>query len=532
MGRRRDSERPLLPAGFRFGVASSAFQSEGGLNGPGEPANNWLRWEREGRVEPSGIAIDFWNRYEEQLDRAAAIGCDTFRLGLEWARVEPEEGQPDETALDRYAAILDACHERGLEPLVTLHHFTHPAWLGEEFWLSSEAPERFAAWIARVVERLSDRCRLWITFNEICIFAQLCFAYAMHPPGRRFAWKEMYTAIGHVLAAHVRAYELIHEQRPDAVVHTNSSSNSIYEADRLLVDLLLARCLGVPREDLGAWIIERREAWYGAIAAPKTMERLFRRGAATTVPVGGLPRPGARLAARLRRGPDDPEGALRPAIEAVYSSPHARTLDVLGIDYYDPVASNHVRRPGRRTAGGRSLRPDVDLWDDVVNPAGLTEYARANLELSAGAGSAEHPLELWIAENGLCNRVRNGHSYERLDGWDRPRYLRENLAAVVAGLDAGSADRRLPALVAHRQLRVGLVSAPLRHPRRRPRARREGARHRLDGAGLGRRLPAADRGPARRRSLGARRRLNRDGHPQAPDPSKVKMCSSMNPFLT
>jgi beta-glucosidase/6-phospho-beta-glucosidase/beta-galactosidase len=323
--------------------------------------------------------------------------------------------------------------------MVTLHHFTHPAWLGEDFWLSPESPERFAAWTKLAVDRLADRCRLWITFNEIGIFAQLCYAFGMHPPGRRLAWKDVQTATAHILAAHVRGYELIHERRPDAVVHTNVSANSIYESDRLLTDLLLARSLGVPRGELDAWTIERRRAWYEAIAPAKGLEHLARRGSAASIPVGRIPSPGRRAVAHVRRRHDDPEGPLRPAIEAIYASPHERTLDVLGLDYYDPVASNHIRPPGRRTAGGRAWRQSADLWDDVVHPAGLTDYARANLALSAPAGRGEKPLELWIVENGLCNRVRNGHSYERIDGYDRPRYLRENLAALVAGLDAGLA---------------------------------------------------------------------------------------------
>ena len=84
-----------LPPGFRFGVATSGFQTEGGFNGPGQPANNWLEWERAGRVEPSGIALDFWTRYEEHLDRAAAAGCDAYRLSVEWARGEPADGEVD-----------------------------------------------------------------------------------------------------------------------------------------------------------------------------------------------------------------------------------------------------------------------------------------------------------------------------------------------------------------------------------------------------------------------------------------------------
>lgn len=84
------------------------------------------------------------------------------------------------------------------------------------------------------------------------------------------------------------------------------------------------------------------------------------------------------------------------------------------------------------------MAPGTELWDDRVNPEGLTNYVRANVELSSGAISrSDKPLELWIVENGMCNRVRNGRSYERADSWDRPRYMRENLAAVVDAIDSG-----------------------------------------------------------------------------------------------
>jgi hypothetical protein len=240
-----------------------------------------------------------------------------------------------------------------------------------------------------------------------------------------------------MFAAHVRAYGLIHEHQPNAIVHTNTSENSVYESNRLYIDVLLARSAGVSRDDLGAWIAEQRRAWYGAIAPVRAIERPIRRNSAAMSPIARLPHRYEHFSPRARRGSDDPEGVLRPLVEAVYSSAWDRTLDVLGIDYYDPVAANHMRLPGHRTAGGRSWRPTADLWDDVAYPAGLTEYSRANLALSAAALAGDRPLELWVVENGLCNRVRNGRSYERRDGWDRPRYLRENLAAVVRGLDEG-----------------------------------------------------------------------------------------------
>ncbi|MBV8949575.1 MAG: glycoside hydrolase family 1 protein [Actinobacteria bacterium] len=397
----------LLPNGFRFGVATAGFQIEGGFNGPGEPANNWVRWERVGRVEPSGVAADFWNRYEEYLDRTVDIGCDAFRLGVEWARVETRPGEFDDEALDRYAAILAACGERGLEPLVTLHRFTHPAWLGEDFWLSREAPGRYAAWVDVAVRRLGGSCRHWVTLNEINALALGSYLIGIFPPGRSWAFADMATASDHMLAAHVRAYEIIHGLQADATVTTNNVALSLYELDRMLVDVLMARSLGVARAELHRWLEERRSAWYSGVAPPSPLERLLRRVSTRRAMSAAM---------------------LPAAIEAVWSSPFERTLDVTGIDYYDPVVARHARPPGHVTAGGRSWRAGRQLWDDKVDPSGLVTYLR-----SYRTGD----LPLWVVENGLCNRVRRGRSYPRLDGWDRGRYLEANLRALAGALDAG-----------------------------------------------------------------------------------------------
>jgi beta-glucosidase len=406
--RRARTGGAVLPDDFRFGVATAGFQIEGGFNGPGEPANNWVRWERAGRVEPSGIAVDFWNRYEEHLDRVAALGCDAFRLGVEWARVEPSPGQVDHGALDRYAAVLDACHDRGLEPLVTLHHFTHPAWLGEDFWLSRDSPGRFAAWAELVARPLVARCRNWVTLNEINVVGMGSYLLGMFPPGRFLALSDMTRAFDNLLAAHVAAYDVLHRLQPDATVTTNNTSTSVYELDRMLIDLLLARSEAVAPDDIGRYLAERRASWYAHLPPPDPVEKMLR-----------------RVGRRLSAVPAD---SFRATLDAVWASPHERTLDVIGIDYYDPVASHHLQVPGVRTAGGRSWVPGRELWDDRVDPPGFARYCRAN---------ATEGLDLWMVENGICNRVRRGRGYPRLDGWDRVRYLRENLAALVDAVDAG-----------------------------------------------------------------------------------------------
>jgi beta-glucosidase/6-phospho-beta-glucosidase/beta-galactosidase len=396
-----------LPSGFLFGVATSGFQSEGGYNGPGQPANNWAAWERSGRVARSGPALDFWNRYPEHLDRAAAIGCTAIRISVEWARCEPSPGMLDEAAFARYRDILAACHRRGLEPVVALHHFTHPAWLGPDFWLHLDAPERFARWCGAAVARLGDGCRHWLTINELNVVPFATYVTGGFPPGRRLRTGDAVRALGHLLTAHVLAYRAVHLHRPDAVVSTNNHALSVYELDRLLLDVLVGRSRGVGRHDLRDWLAERRRAYHAALPAPGARERAVRALVAGAVPL---------------------DAALPRAATAVYAGPEERPLDLVQLNYYDPSISGRLRPPGRRTVGGRDWSPFREPWEDGVWPEGLALYCRLNLEPG---------LDLWVAENGLCNRVRDGVALPRLDGWDRVRYLRANLAAVEQAAGEG-----------------------------------------------------------------------------------------------
>ncbi len=394
-----------LPLSFTFGVATSGFQIEGGYNGPDQPANNWRDWEEAGRAPGAGPALDFWNEYEAVLDRAAAAGCQSIRLSVEWARCEPSPGTFDGDAFARYNRILGACHERGLEPVVCLHHFTHPHWLGPDFWLDLRSPERFAEWAAAATSRLAGGCRHWLTINEINALAFQTWFTAGLPPGRLARVGDTVRATGHLLTAHVLAYREIHRLQADAAVATNNHSQSIYELDRLLVDALLARRHGVGRHDVRDWLAERRREYHAALPATR-MERVMRTCAASMVPL---------------------DQALPRAVAAVYDGPYERPLDVIQVNYYNPVASDRLRLPGRPTVGGRSWSPFRQIWDDPADPDGLLLYLRLNHEPG---------LDLWVAENGLCTRVKDGVTFARHDGWDRVRYLN----AVVQTLETAVAE--------------------------------------------------------------------------------------------
>lgn len=397
-----------LPDGFRFGVATAGFQVEGGYNGPGDPANNWAAWERSGRVEPSGIALDFWGEPEYHLDRAVATGCDAFRLSVEWARCEPTPGEIDEGALDRYRRILDACHERGLQPLTTLHHFTHPHWLGEQFWLARDAPERFAAWVTAAATALAPACRHWITINEINVLGVQSWYLGVFPPGHVLDRRGLVRALDNLLTAHVLGYGAIKAVQPDAVVSTNTHPLSVYSIERLLSDTLSVRAAGVAAGDAGAWLAGRSADFARRTPRHSALDSALQRWAAHAIPAGSsFPR----------------------ALAAVYASPHELTLDEVALDWYDPRADHKLRLPGHRTAGGRAWAPARMLWDDPVDPAGFVACLRRY-------DDPGRPLV--VAENGMCNRVRRGVSYPRCDGWDRVRYLRANLGAVVAAVEGGA----------------------------------------------------------------------------------------------
>ncbi len=413
---------------FLWGVATAAYQVEGGLNGAGEPLNNWAAWDRAGTVEPVGDALGFWDDPVPLLDLAAGLDCNAFRLSVEWARVQPspepmvDVAPPwDEAALDRYAEILVGCRERGMEPVVTLHHFTHPLWCGLDFWLRPDAPERFARYARRCVEELGRRLaasgqppvRWWITLNEPAIVPLMSYLLGMFP-GTGRGPRRTAAAYDRILAAHVLAYDAVHDVYEELgwdppLVSTNPYTTSLVDFDAVGIDLLLARERGVPRSDLRRYLDRARD-------------RARRRTAA-------FPRRGP-----LSRGLDAAfhgfarlvAGRLPATADALYRSPRPRKLDYLAVDYYDPVMGHYI---GPASRGGRGLRPVPGFaphWEQVVSPDGLAVALR-----QAHLQAPDRPILL--AENGLATPGTRA----RPDGWTREAFCEAMCREVLRARDEG-----------------------------------------------------------------------------------------------
>lgn len=205
-----------FPDGFVWGTATAAHQVEGG-----NWNNDWWVWEHDPAspcVEVSGDACDHLWRYPDDLALLADLGFNAYRFSLKWSRIEPEEGELSTAALDHYRRMLAACHEHGLQPFLTYHHFTTPRWaVAEGGWLDPRTPERFARYCARASDHLGDLVSFACTINEPNVVALMGFMLGEFPPGHRDGG-EFERATEHLQRAHVLATEAIHGSRGDAPV--------------------------------------------------------------------------------------------------------------------------------------------------------------------------------------------------------------------------------------------------------------------------------------------------------------------------
>jgi beta-glucosidase len=338
-------------AGCALGVATAATQIEGG-----ELDTNWHRWAAAGRI-PDGTspvrAADHWNRVADDIALLSELGVRHYRMGLEWARLEPAPGRFEPKAFAHYRDELTRLRAAGIAPLVTLHHFNLPGWFVDAGgWLGAAPVPIFLRFVTEVVRQLGDLVQEWITINEPNVYATQGYLYGVWPPGQRSVPRTI--AVMQVLAeAHLAAYGLLHDLQPSASV-------GIAHHLRVFAPAQLRN----PAHRL----------------ATVTSRHLFQTAVVEATSRG-------RFLAPLRQ----PRG-VRPG----------RYYDFHGINYYSRTTVS-----GSRTGVARG----VD-----VNDLGWEVYPRGIIALAEEIHS-RYPGPIYITENGTCDAgddFRSRYLYEHL----------------------------------------------------------------------------------------------------------------------
>jgi beta-glucosidase len=208
---------------FLWGVATSAYQMEG------SPHADWTSWDSKLQTYPH--MTHHYHLYKKDLSLLKELGVNAYRFSLEWSRVQPQEDQWSTEAIQHYQDIVDILHQEDIEPMVTLHHFTHPKWFIEKYpWHDDRSVSKFLLYIERVVTALKG-IRYWITFNEPNILLLGGYLDGCMPPGIRDRFSYA-LALKSILSAHGSVYDIIHASISDprvGVAH-NMAAFAPYQA--------------------------------------------------------------------------------------------------------------------------------------------------------------------------------------------------------------------------------------------------------------------------------------------------------------
>lgn len=203
-----------FPNVFQMGSATAATQIEGG-----DTNSNWYAWSLAGKIkngESSIVATDHWKRVEEDIALMQELNHEIYRMSIEWSRIEPKEGEWSEEGIDHYRNELILLKEAGIDPLVSLHHFSSPQWFEEKGgWANPKSVTNFVRFVERVTERLGDLIVEYCTINEPNVLVTSSYMDGEFPPGHTDDLKGYFSAAKHLILAHLQSYQRIHEIREE-----------------------------------------------------------------------------------------------------------------------------------------------------------------------------------------------------------------------------------------------------------------------------------------------------------------------------
>jgi beta-glucosidase len=395
-----------FPPGFLWGVATSAYQIEGGSGDDGRGESIWDRFAATpGTIEDSSdgrVACDHYRRWPEDVALMRQLGLNAYRFSIAWPRVLPNgRGAVNAAGLDFYDRLVDGLLEAGLAPMATLYHWDLPQVLQDQGgWASRDTASAFVDYAQAVSMRLGDRVKHWVTHNEPWCIATLGYEQGAHAPGLRDPGQALLAA-HHVLLSHGWTVPVLRRNAPGSEVGIVLIASHVEAATGSAAD-----------RDAARWFDGFFNRWY--------LDPVF----LGTYPVDAIED-------RVRRGhlPPGPLAFVKQGDLAAISAP----LDFLGLNYYSRNVLSGVAGPAGepppRTVAMAPREALTDMgWE--VWPQGLEDVLRRI--------SAEYrPARIYITENGAAyadgpngdGRVHDPRRRAFLDG-----HLRAVRRAIAAGV--------------------------------------------------------------------------------------------------
>jgi len=196
-----------FPHNFLWGASTSAHQVEGR-----NIYNDWWLAEQGGALrQASNQACCHYELYAQDFAIAKELGHNCHRFSIEWSRIEPQEGVFQDFEIKHYHKVIAELRRQGIEPVVTLHHFTNPVWFSQRGgWTRLKLQRYFLRFVERIVREFSGEVKFWITINEPLVYSSHSYLLGAWPPKERSLFKTAKVTLN-MARAHIQAYRIIHK---------------------------------------------------------------------------------------------------------------------------------------------------------------------------------------------------------------------------------------------------------------------------------------------------------------------------------
>jgi beta-glucosidase len=382
---------------FKWGVAASAYQSEGAWNVDGKSESNWDYFSRKSgkieRGENADVTADFYHRYEEDIDLIKSMNFKVFRFSLSWPRILPNgTGEVNQKGLDFYHRVIDKCLSVGVEPWVTIYHWDMPQVLeAQGGWANRKMVDWFSEFTEVVTKEYASKVKNWMVINEQLSYTGAGYMLGLMAPGKK-SIKTFMKAVHHSVLCNAEGGRIIRKNVPDAQIGTtfitayiepvDQSKKNIAAADRtdaLMNRLFIEPCLGMGYPEDTLPLLKKMRKYY----EPGDEERMI------------------------------------------------FDFDFIGIQYYFRTVVESSLMPGLRAKEISAAKRGVPAneMEGEIYPEGLY-HVLAKFSKYKGI------RKMIVTENGTCvpDRIENGrvHDLQRID------YFKDHLAAVLKAKNEGA----------------------------------------------------------------------------------------------